>query len=143
MVSAPRRSPGSGRPQSVSLIVVGVFFLGWVNIYRAVGLFRQSDLQLELGVVPDPRLRMVIAIMWAIVFLVLATALWLKKPLTRMLVPVLLLFYAIYRLALVSLFSKSDYSRSSLVIFTLIYTAIIMFTTWVLNRKAVRAYFDT
>lgn len=142
MANAPRRIPGSGRPQSVSLVVVGVFFLGWVNIYRAVGLFRQSDLQLELGVVPDPRLRMVIAIVWAIVFLVLATALWLKKPATRMLAPVLLLFYAIYRLALVGLFSKSDYSRSSLVIFTLIYTAIIMFTIWVLNRKTGRAYFD-
>jgi hypothetical protein len=97
---------------------------------------------MELGVVPDPRLRMVIATAWAIVFLVLATALWLKKPMTRILAPATLSLYAIYRLALVGLFSKSDYSRSSLVIFALIYTATIMFATWVLNRKAGRAYFD-
>jgi hypothetical protein len=141
MVSAPRQSPSSSRPRSVSLVVLGVFSLGLVNIYRAMGLFRQSDLQLELGVVPDPRLRMIIAIIWAIIFLVLTSILWLKKPLSRILTPVLLVLYAVYRVALVVLFAQSEYSRGTLAIFAPIYTAIILFTIWALNRRGGTAYF--
>jgi hypothetical protein len=107
MASAPADIPNSSRPRSVTLIAVGVLLLGLVNIYRALILFQQIDLQLDLGVNLDPRVRMVFAVIWSIVLIALAAALWLRKSLTRVLVPALFLVYAIYRLALVGIFAQS------------------------------------
>lgn len=140
MASAPQYSPRSSRPRSVTFVVAGVFLLGLVNIYRAVGLVQQNELQLELGVVPDPRLRLILAIIWATVFLIMTTALLFRKPITRALVPVLLALYALYRLALVGLFAQSTYSRGNLFLFALIYTVVILYTIWALNRKTGASY---
>ena len=140
MASAPLHSPRISRPRSVTLVIFGVFVLGLVNIFRAVGLVRQSDLQLELGVTLDPRLRLIVAIFWAIVFLAITVALMLRNPKTKVIVPGVLAIYAIYRLALVGLFAQSAYSRGSLLIFVLIYGAVIIYSTWALNRKSAAAY---
>ena len=142
MASAPADIPNSSRPRSVTLIAVGVLLLGLVNIYRALILFQQIDLQLDLGVNLDPRVRIVFAVVWSIVLIALAAALWLRKPLTRVLVPALLLVYAIYRLALVAIFAKSAYVRESQIATVVIYGVAIAFTSWALNRKAVRGYFE-
>jgi len=123
------------------LIAVGVLLLGLVNIYRALILFQQIDLQLDLGVNLDPRVRMVFAVVWSIVLIALAAALWLRKPLTRVLVPALLLVYAIYRLALVGIFAQSAYARESQVPTIVLYGIAIAITGWALNRRAVRGYF--
>lgn len=124
------------------MIAVGVLLLGLVNIYRALILFQQTDLQLGLGVSLDPRVRMVIAVIWSIVLIALAAALWIRKPLTRVLVPVLLLVYAIYRLALVGIFAESAYVRESQIATAVLYGVAIALTSWALNRKAVRGYFE-
>jgi len=142
MASAPADIPSSSRPRSVTMIAVGVLLLGLVNIYRALILFQQTDLQLGLGVSLDPRVRMVIAVIWSIVLIALAAALWIRKPLTRVLVPVLLLVYAIYRLALVGIFAQSAYARESQVPTIVLYGIAIAITGWALNRRAVRRYFE-
>jgi ascorbate-specific PTS system EIIC-type component UlaA len=85
---------------------------------------------------------MVIAVIWSIVLIALAAALWIRKPLTRVLVPLLLLVYAIYRLALVGIFAESAYARESQVATAVLYGVAIAFTSWALNRKAVRGYFE-
>lgn len=141
MVSAPKRFPSSSRPRSVTLVAVGVLLLGLVNIFRAVGLYRQSDLQLELGVTLDPRLRMILAVFWAIVLISLAVALWLRKPVTRILIPVLLTIYAVYRLSLVGIFAGSEYARSSQILTAFLYGVAILISIWALNRKAKKEYF--
>lgn len=142
MASAPADIPNPSRPRSVTLIAVGVLLLGLVNIYRALILYQQTDLQLGLGVSLDPRVRMVIAVIWSIVLIALAAALWIRKPLTRLLVPLLLLVYAIYRLALIGIFAKSVYVRESQIVTVVLYGLAIAFTSWALNRKAVRGYFE-
>ena len=141
MASAPADIPNPSRPRSVTLIAVGVLLLGLVNIYRALILYQQTDFQLGLGVSLDPRVRMVIAVVWSIVLIALAANLWMRKPLTRLLVPLLLLVYAIYRLALVGIFAKSAYVRESQIATVVLYGVAIAFTSWTLNRKAVRGYF--
>ena len=142
MASAPADIPNPSRPRSVTLIAVGVLALGLLNIYRAMILYQQIDLQLALGVNLDPRVRMVFATVWSIVLIVLAAALWLRKPRTRVLVPVLLLVYAIYRLALIGIFAQSTYARESQVATMVLYGIATAITAWTLNRRAVRGYFE-
>ena len=142
MASAPNESPKPTRPRSVTFISAGVLLLGLVDIYRAVVLFQQVDIQLELGVSVDPRLRMVIALIWAAVFIALAIALWIRMEWTRILVPASLLLYAIYSVALVALFAGSEYARDSQYVTVLFYGIVIAYTAWALNRGAARQYFD-
>ncbi|MGB3716733.1 MAG: hypothetical protein WA996_20125 [Candidatus Promineifilaceae bacterium] len=141
MASAPERNPSSNRPRSVTLVAVGVLLLGLANIFRALGLSRQSDLQLELGVSLDPRLRMILAVLWAIILISMAVVLWLRKPVARIAIPVLLTLYAVYRLAIVGIFAESEYARGSQLATAVLYGGAILITIWVLNRKPAKEYF--
>jgi hypothetical protein len=141
MASAPLTSPSISRPRSVTIVAVGVFLLGLVNIYRAIILFQHSGLQLDLGVRLDPRARMILAAIWSIVLIVMAIILWLRIPGARVGVPLLLLLYAINRLALVGIFAESTYVRGSQILSIILYGISIAFASWALNRKGSRAYF--
>ncbi len=141
MASAPERSPSPSRPRSVTLVAVGVLLVGLVNVLRVIALSRQSDLQLELGVTLDPRLRLILAILWAIVLISMAIVLWLRKPVTRVAIPVLLTLYAAYRLAIVGIFAESEYARGSQITTAILYGGAILITIWALNRKTARKYF--
>ncbi len=141
MASASERNPSSNRPRSVTLVAIGVLFLGLVNIIRALSLFRQSELQLELGVSLDPRLRMILAVLWAIILISMAIILWLRKPATRVAIPVLLTLYVVYRLAIVGIFAESEYARGSQLATAVLYGGAILITIWALNRKTARKYF--
>lgn len=143
MATAPTPSPMLSRPRSVTLVAIGVLLLGLVNIIRAVSLYRLTDLQLELGVNLDPRLRMILSIIWAVVLVVLALFLWLRKPLTRIVVPLMLAIYAVYRLAIIGIFAQSEYARSNQLVTVILYCGVILFTIWALNRRASRSYFTT
>ena len=124
------------------MIAVGVLLLGLANIYRVIALYRQMDLQLDLGAVPDPRFRIAAALIWTAVLIILTIGLWLRKSWTQILVPALLLLYAIYRSALIVLFAGSEYARSSQVIGITLYGIVVVFTAWALNRSAAKAYFE-
>jgi len=141
MASAPLLSPSSSRPKSVTIVAAGVFLLGLVNIYRAIILYQHIDLQLDLGVSLDPRVRMILAVIWSVVLISMAIILWSRKPAAKALVPLLLLVYAIYRLALVRTFAESSYARDSQIASAILYGIAIAFTLWALNRKASGAYF--
>ena len=141
MASVQERTPSPNRPRSVTIVAAGVLLLGLVNIYRAAILYRQIDLQLEFGVTLDPRIRMIAAAFWAIVFLVMAALIWSRQPTTKILVPVLLLIYAIYRLGLVAIFAQSTYIRNIQVIYAVLYGIAISISIWALNRPKGKSYF--
>ena len=141
MASAPTPSPSSSRQRSVILVVIGVLTLGLVNIVRAVSLYRLSDLQLELGVSLDPRLRMILSIIWAAILIASAIVIWMRKPRTRIVVPVILAVYAIYRLAIIGIYAQSEYARSNQLVTVVLYSGVILFAVWALNRRASRKYF--
>ena len=115
--------------------------LRWVLLPVRSESSRQSDLQLELGVTLDPRLRMILAILWAITLLSMAIVLWSRKPISRVAIPVLLTLYAVYRLAIVGIFAESEYARGSQITTAILYSGAILFTIWALNRKTARKYF--
>ena len=130
------------RPFPVTLTLWGVFLFGVWNVGRVVALSRDIQLFLDLGVTPDPRLRLMLALTWGVLFLGVWLALRQRRPLARTAVPVLLLLYAINELSFLFLLVQSAPARQSGVVNTLFYITVILFFGWALNRTAVRPYFN-
>ena len=136
-------SPGSGletRPRSVTLIGWGVLLVGLANIWRSAGLIRQIDLLRELDVTPDPMLRLVLSIAWAVIFTLLAAAIWRRQALVRWLVPLALILYVLYRLGISSLSAVNE-GLESFWLWLLAFVILILFSIWSLNRPPGAAYF--
>lgn len=129
------------RPLSVTIIAIGVFLFGLVNGWRAFGLFDQTDLLLASGVSIDPRLRAVVAIVWALLFIGAVLALWRRHPLSRVAVPLLVAAYALYEVGLLLFLVQSPVARRGWPTDTLFYATLVFLSAWLLNRRAVRAYF--
>ena len=142
MSKAQPRGRRRDRPRSVTLIAWGVFLLGLVNGWRALGLWRQRSLLEELGVVPEPGIALLVAWLWAAAFVILAVFLWQGRPVSRLLGPALLLVYALYQLLLVALFAQSGQSRSGLPGSAGLYAVALLVMIWALNRRGARAYFQ-
>lgn len=140
MTRAPQDDRRPSRPRSVTIAALGFFLTGLANAWRAAGLFRQSELLLSLGADPDPRLRLVFSMLWAVVLLGAGAAIWMGRPVVRLLAPVLLLIYAVYNLALLWLFAQPEAARRGLLASGLYYLVAILFATWALNRSAARMY---
>lgn len=142
MARGPRFHRRQSRPRSVALIAWGVLLLGVANGWRALGLYRQSGLFLELDLSPDPRLRLAMAIVWATGFVIAAVSLWLRRRVVRLALPLLLLLYAIYQLGLLGLYALADELRGEWPAVATLYAVTILFTIWVLNRRVGRQYFE-
>ncbi|MFW6183042.1 MAG: hypothetical protein ACOC8X_04530 [Chloroflexota bacterium] len=128
------------RPFFVTITAVGVFLLGMWNAWRTIELAQQSTFLLQLGVRPNPYARLVMALIWSILFLTLAVALWQRRPLVRRLLPLSLLLYAIYHLMLLALFVQAPAARQGWQVDVLLYAAAILWATWVVFRPAYRTY---
>lgn len=142
MAKAQSRDRRRDRPRSVTLIAWGVFLLGLVNGWRALGLWRQQSLLEELDVVPEPGIALLVAWLWTAAFAILAVFVWQGRLLSRFLAPVLLLVYALYQLLLVALFAQTGESRSGLPRDAVLYALALVVMTWALNRRGARAYFQ-
>lgn len=142
MADAYQHGPHRNRPLTVTLVTWGVFILGLANIWRAIALYQQSNLLLELGVTLDPRLRLFLALIWAVVFISLAISLLRVWTAARFLAPALILFYSIYEFGISSIFTISAESHSGLPLNLAISGAAVVFSAWALNRKAARQYFE-
>lgn len=143
MAEARHDGQRQNRPFSVTLVVLGVLLLGLANGWRALGLIRQSDLLLALGATPDPRICVVGAIAWAILFVGLTYALWRRKRYTRLIVPVMLLGYGLYQSVLPGPCAaqiQAQEGRSTIMVF--VYIVLFLFATLALNTRAGRAYME-
>jgi hypothetical protein len=137
MVKAlPRR-----QPVSVTITAWLVFLLGIANVWRAAGLARQSDMLLSLGSTFDPRLRLGLALMWALLFAAALFVLWRRWALARLITPALALLYGLYQLGLIGLFYRSEAARRGWLASAGLYLALFGLTTWLLNRRGTRRYF--
>jgi hypothetical protein len=92
------------RPKSVTFVAIGVITIGLLNAWRAVVIGQQSQLLLSAGVVLDPRIRLSMATVWAILFIVCGWLLWTRgggwiRPKLHALIPVLLTLYALSQVA--------------------------------------------
>ena len=129
------------RPRSVTITLLGVLLLGMWRAAQAFAMAQQVSLLLALNIRPDPRLLLVIAAGWMVLFWGSAIALWLRWPFTRWLIPLLLLLYALFELVLQGLFVPIPISGQSWLLRILLYSVAILFAVWSLNRSKARSYF--
>jgi hypothetical protein len=134
--------PRAKRPLSVTAAALSLLAFALINGWRFAALTGQSDLLLELGGGPDPRWRMGLALVWAILFLDAAVALWRGRGRSRKSVPLILFLYAAYELSLLAWFARSPVARQGWLVDLLFYLLLIGWSSWALNRTAVQPYFE-
>lgn len=130
------------RPRLISLTILGLAVLGALELWKVVALTQQSALLLELQVRPDPRLRVVAALIWAFIFLCLAIALWRRKTVVRWLAPLLLAGYAAYELVLLARFAQVSIDEQRWLLYVIVAGAALLWSVWALNNSAARSYFS-
>jgi hypothetical protein len=131
------------RPVSVTLTAVLIFTLALINVWRFVALSGQLTLLLELGGSIDPRWRMGLALVWAVLLLDTAAAIWRRRARSRTVAPLILFLYATYELNLLAWFVQSPVARQGWLADLLFYLLAIGWSSWALNRTAARSYFKT
>ncbi len=129
------------RPRSVTIMLLGVMFLGALSAAKAFAMAQQVGLLMSLSLKPDPRLLLFIAVGWMILFWGSTIALWRRRSFTRWLIPLLLILYALYELILQGLFVQIPISGQDWLIRILFYDVAILFALWSLNRRKARSYF--
>ena len=129
------------RPRSVTIMIWGVFLLGLANGWRAIGLGQQADLLVALGSSLNPWVGVGLAVVWSVVFIITAVALWQHRTWTQIAVPGLILLHGLYQIALVILFAQSAVSRSVWPVLALAFGVAFLFSLWALKRPSVCWYF--
>ncbi len=135
--------PKTIRPRSVTFTLWGVFLLGVWNFGRALALNQQMGLLLELTIQPDPRFRLIIALVWGFVFMGLWWLVRKKRPFTRKLLPLILILYAVYELSLTTLFAQTALAQQAIWLNLSFYLLLTLFITWALNRTEANNYFTS
>jgi hypothetical protein len=130
------------RPRLISLTILGLTILGVLELWKVVALTQQSALLLDLQARPDPRLRVVVALIWAAIFFWLAIALWRKKTIVHWLAPLLLAGYAAYELVLIARFAQVSIGQQRWLLYVIVAGAAILWSVWALNNSAARWYFS-
>jgi hypothetical protein len=120
--------------------VLGGFLLGLWNLWRALTLLRQLPLLLELEPYLDPRVRLLVAFIWGLWFLLLAGALWLRRPPVRWLFPLSFFLYMIYHLSLLVLFMPAPAASQGWPAALALYLGALLWSVWVLYWPAHAAY---
>lgn len=141
MADAPQQGRRLNRPQSVTIVTLGVFLLGLANGWRTFGITKQADLLRELDPTLDPRIRAAATFCWMMVFLFLAVGLWQRRSFSRWAVPAALLVYSLFQFCLSLLFEQNGGSADELVLMSIFFGLAVAVSIWVLNREQGRSYF--
>ena len=132
--------PAVPRPRSVTITLFWVFLFGVWNLGRSVAIWQQA-FSLDLGTWPDPRLRLLLAAVWAFCFAGVGLLLWQKRPFTRHLIPLLFLLYILVEFSLFACCVQSPLTRQTWPLPALLDISALLFSAWALNRKAAQTYF--
>lgn len=128
------------RPRSVTITFWSVIFLGTWNLGRAIAIGQQLNLQDVLNLQPDPRLRLIAAGLFTVLFFWLAWQLWRKRPFTIRAIPITISWYTVYETAVWLIFAQSPRNWSLWLISSLFLISLVLFTRWALQRTA-QTYF--
>lgn len=134
--------PPANRPRRVTITALGVFLIGVWNGWRAVALAQQNGLLLGLALHPDPRVRLVLALMWAVFFFALAVGIVRRQRWARPAGLVSILLYALYNLILLVGFVQSAVVRQAWPAWFLLYTAALLFVAWSFYGPGSGAYWQ-
>lgn len=129
-MSAPRR------PLSLTITALGIFLLAMWNLWRAWIVAQQGPLLEQIGVTLDPRARLLMSLVWALVFLLMGLALWRRLAVVRVLLPVAVFFYGVYHLLLLFLFAPAPAARQGWPMQLLLLVAATAWITWICWRPA-------
>lgn len=119
----------------------GGFLIGVWNGGRVIAL-QQSMNQIALHTRLDPRLRLIIALIWAVLFIGMTVALWQKRPFSRRIIPILIFCYGLVDLSLLAFGIRNPLNQQSWLIEVMLYTGLTLFSYWALNRPATILYFS-
>ena len=128
------------RPRTVTLVFWGVILLGVWNAGRALVLFKQRDVLIDLQIRPSPWVQIIFALGWVILFWGCAWGLRQKRPLLPKAIPILITLYALYDLGIRFLFAPSR-NKASWTLTGIFFIGCVLFTIWALNRKIAKLYF--
>jgi hypothetical protein len=131
--------PGTNRPLSIRFAWWVVVVLGLWNVGRAVALGRQVAWLSDLPLVPDPRLRMIMALIWGALFLTAAVALRRGRLWSRWLVPLLIAAYGVYEFGMIALYASDPPALLSI----LLYVALSVLVGWLFWHPVTEAYYES
>ena len=129
------------RPRSVTLVIWGVILFGVWNAGRALVLYKQQAVLIELQIRPSPWVQLIFALGWVVLFLGSAWGLRQKRPCLSTIIPILITLYALYDLGIRFLFAPSR-NQVSWTLTGIFFLGVVLLTTWALNRKAAKHYFS-
>ena len=119
-----------------------VLLLGGWNALRVAALLHQNNLLQEQAISPNVTVQMVMAAMWAVVFVGLAGGIWRKRPFTRYITPLALLLYGTTELAILNLYANPLTQWQNWPSNALFYSIITLFTAWGLTRSRSHHYYN-
>ncbi|WP_420640599.1 hypothetical protein [Candidatus Leptofilum sp.] len=122
------------RPLTVTITFWSVIFLGTWNLGRAIAIGQQLNLPTVLNLQPNPRLRLVAAGLFTLLFFILAWQLWWKRPFTIRAIPSTIAWYTLYETAVWLFFAQPPRNWSLWIISSLFLISSILFTRWALQR---------
>ena len=142
MSKGPEQKYQDKAPKGVTLTGWGTLLLGLVNVWRALGLWRQIDLLLDLGVATDPRLRLAISVAWAMLFGAATLTIWRRKRAAQWLAPGTLAVYGAYRILLSIAAAQATGQDVRIVGSLIFYGVLALFAVWAMNRPKAKRYFS-
>jgi uncharacterized membrane protein len=113
------------------------------NVWLAYGLWQQMGLLTEREASFAPGVRLVVALIWALIFLGLAAGAWRRVRPVRYLIPLSLLLFALYNAGALTLLGQLAYARQGVPLLLTAYATGTVLAGWVLNRPVARRYFDS
>lgn len=128
------------RPHTVTLVLWGVILFGVWNAGRALVLFKQRFVLIELQIRPSPWIQILFALGWVVLFWGCAYGLRQKRPFSPKAVPTLIALYALYDLGIRFLFAPSR-NQSTWTLTGIFFISCVLLSYWALNRKAAKLYF--
>lgn len=100
------------------------------NLWRAATIAQQLTLLEQIGAAFEPRLRLIMAVVWALVFAALAAGVWRRHARARTFLPLLVLLYGGYEL-LLFLFMPTATARQGWPLHLLTLLLAVAWTGWV------------
>ncbi len=124
----------SRRPLSDLITALGLFVLAIWNFWRASIIAQQRVYLEQIGTTLHPGVRLGLALIWALIFLALAAAVWRRRRATRILLPVAVLLYGAYQLLLLA-FMPAPAARQGWPLQLLAWTAALGWVVWAGRRS--------
>lgn len=129
-----RVPPVNHRPFPIRIVLWSLGGLVVWNIGRAIAIWLQLISLADLHQSADPRMRLALSLVWAILFMTALASLRRGYSASRLLVSLLIGLFGVYELGM--MIAYATVSPAALVV--IVYGAFFMFSLWALWRPAIR-----